>query len=169
MTRSRHGDPRVSVIVPTYQRSERLRRALASVLAQTVEVLEIIVVDDASDDGTPSVVASLADPRVRYLVHDENRGLAAARNTGFEASRGAYVTFLDDDDELPPQLCRGDVPGPRRCAGRCRVHRLRRPGDRGARRSSPRLETSSHRHTPTQPRTLRTEISSGASRSADGS
>jgi glycosyltransferase involved in cell wall biosynthesis len=102
MTEPQPGSPMVSVIVPTYRRPELLKRAAASVLAQTFEDFEVIVVDDASDDATGRVVETLDDARVRYLRHDENRGLAAARNTGFRASRGAYIAFLDDDDELLP-------------------------------------------------------------------
>ncbi|MFC4551167.1 MULTISPECIES: glycosyltransferase family 2 protein [Halorussus] len=88
---------RVSVIVPTYDRADVLPRAIDSVLAQTVEDLELLVVDDASTDETPELVADY-DDRVTLLRHDENRGACAARNTGIEAAEGDYVAFLDSDD-----------------------------------------------------------------------
>lgn len=93
----------VSVIVPTYNRAEDLPDTVDSVLAQTHEELELLVVDDASTDDTRSVVESYDDPRVEYIRHEENRGGSAARNTGIEASEGEYVAFLDSDDEWLPQ------------------------------------------------------------------
>ena len=99
--------PVVSVVVPTYNRLERLERAIESVLNQRFEDLELIVVDDRSVENVEAVVEGFDDPRVRYLAHDTNRGVSAARNTGIEASRGEYIAFLDDDDEwLPHKLNR---------------------------------------------------------------
>ena len=72
---------------------------MRSVLAQTYGDLELIVVDDASTDNTPEVVAGIKDPRVKYLRHDQNKGGAAARNTGIDASEGEYIAFNDSDDE----------------------------------------------------------------------
>jgi len=91
--------PLVSVIIPTHDRVQLLKEALASVEAQygvgeTFEI-EVIVVDDASA-GDASVIRDL--PRTRYIRLATNRGLAAARNIGIEASRGQYLAFLDDDD-----------------------------------------------------------------------
>ncbi|EMA58880.1 glycosyltransferase family 2 protein [Halorubrum lipolyticum] len=98
--------PRVSVIIPTYNRAETLARAVDSALAQTVDDIEVLVVDDGSTDGTRALIEE-GDPRVRYLAHDTNRGVSAARNTGVEAARGEYVAFLDSDDEwLPRKLDR---------------------------------------------------------------
>ena len=91
--------PRVSVIIPTYNRVNVLTRAIDSVLDQTVTDLEIIVVDDGSTDDTLSVLNSYQDPRVRHIAHDTNRGANIARNTGIEAAKGEYVAFLDSDDE----------------------------------------------------------------------
>lgn len=93
--------PLVSVHITTYNRAERLRRCLDSVLAQDYENLEIIVVDDASEDRTEEVVASYRekDPRIAYYRHERNRGNARARNTALEHSSGEFVAFLDDDDE----------------------------------------------------------------------
>lgn len=94
--------PRVSVIIPTFNRSGYLRQAIASVLAQTYADFEIVVVDDGSTDDTATVVASFADPRIVYLRQD-NAGRSAARNFGMERARGAYLAFLDDDDLFLPQ------------------------------------------------------------------
>jgi len=99
--------PRVSVVIPTHNRGELLARAVDSALAQTVDDIEVLVVDDGSIDGTRALIEDYADPRVRYLAHDANRGVSAARNTGVEAARGDYVAFLDSDDEwLPRKLDR---------------------------------------------------------------
>jgi hypothetical protein len=88
--------PEVSVVVPTYQRRELVRRAVASVAAQTFEDLEIIVVDDGSTDGTRGALAGF-DRRLRY-AWQPNRGVSAARNAGIRLARGAVVAFLDSDD-----------------------------------------------------------------------
>lgn len=95
--------PRVSVVIPTYDRVETLPRAVESALAQTVDDIEVLVVDDGSTDGTRALIEDVADPRVRYLAHDANRGVSAARNTGVEGARGDYVAFLDSDDEWLPR------------------------------------------------------------------
>jgi glycosyltransferase involved in cell wall biosynthesis len=96
----------VSVIIPTYNRSGLLPRALDSVLTQTYKDLEVLVVDDASTDDTSEVVAAYeSDPRVRYLPQKDNRGVSAARNRGLAEARGQFIAFLDSDDEwLPPKL-----------------------------------------------------------------
>ena len=94
--------PKVSVIVPTHNRASMLPRAVDSVLAQTFTDFELIIVDDASEDETPEVVAGMTDPRIRPFRHSHNRKLAATRNTGIANARGEYVAFLDDDDEFLP-------------------------------------------------------------------
>jgi glycosyltransferase involved in cell wall biosynthesis len=99
------GAPAVSAVIPAYNREATIERAARSVLDQDFRDLELIVVDDASTDGTVRVVEALGDPRVRLLQHDANRRAAAARNTGIRAARGRYVAFLDSDDEwLPGKL-----------------------------------------------------------------
>jgi glycosyltransferase involved in cell wall biosynthesis len=95
--------PVVSVIVPTYNRGHLLGRAIRSVLDQTFQDLEVLVVDDGSSDGTEAVVRAFPDPRIRYLRHDVNRGACAARNTGIRAATGAYIAFQDSDDEWLPE------------------------------------------------------------------
>lgn len=94
---SRAVKPRVSVIVPTYNRARLLRRALASVYAQTRAPDEVLVVDDGSTDGTEALVREWY-PQARYLAQS-NRGVSAARNHGVQAANGNWLAFLDSDDE----------------------------------------------------------------------
>jgi glycosyltransferase involved in cell wall biosynthesis len=95
--------PAVTVIIPTFNRAAIVGRAIRSVLAQTFEDWELIVVDDGSTDGTEQAVKSFSDDRIKYVRHERNRGGAAARNTGIRCARGEYVAFLDSDDEWPPE------------------------------------------------------------------
>ena len=94
--------PLVSAVIPTYRRANLLLRAIRSALNQTVRDLEVVVVDDASRDGTQRAVQQIRDPRIRYIEHAKNKGLPASRNTGIRAARGAFIAFLDDDDEWLP-------------------------------------------------------------------
>lgn len=94
--------PTFTVLVPTYGRAHLLPRSLTSVLQQTWTDFELLVIDDASEDTTSDVVASMVDPRVRYLRRATNGGGAAARNTGLAVARGRYIALLDDDDEFLP-------------------------------------------------------------------
>jgi glycosyltransferase involved in cell wall biosynthesis len=96
-------NPAVSVVVPVYNRARTLARALSSILAQTFPDFELIVVDDGSTDDSAGVAEGFGDSRIRVLRHPENRGVAAARNTGIGAARGNYVAFLDSDDEWLPE------------------------------------------------------------------
>jgi glycosyltransferase involved in cell wall biosynthesis len=97
--------PKVSVVIPTYNRAGFLRLAVQSVLNQSFGDFEILIVDDASEDDTPAVVAGFADARIRYIRHERNRRIAGTRNTGIVNSAGDYIAFLDDDDEwLPSKL-----------------------------------------------------------------
>jgi glycosyltransferase involved in cell wall biosynthesis len=93
----------VSVIIPAYNRAHSVGRAIRSVLNQTYQGFEIILVDDGSTDDTEGVVRSLNDDRIRYIRHDENKGAAAARNTGITAALGKYIAFQDSDDEWLPE------------------------------------------------------------------
>ena len=95
--------PKVSVIIPTYNRAHLVGRAIRSVLNQTYQDFEIIVVDDGSTDNTEEVVKSFNDPRIRYIRHEKNRGGSAACNTGIRAARGEYIAFQDSDDEWLPE------------------------------------------------------------------
>lgn len=91
--------PRISIIVPVFNREELIGRTLASVLAQTFRDYEVIIIDDGSTDRTRDVVAGFAqqDARIRYL-YQSNSGPGAARNRGITASRGQWIAFLDSDD-----------------------------------------------------------------------
>ncbi len=92
--------PDVSIIVPVYNRVSLIGEALASALAE--DSVEVIVVDDASTDGTWEVISRLADPRVRAIRMEQNSGQSVARNRGLDAARGKYIKFLDSDDLLVP-------------------------------------------------------------------
>jgi len=99
--------PAVSIVLPTYQREALIGRSIESVLRQTYEDFELIVVDDGSTDGTAERVAQFADPRIRYIRLDENRGAAAARNAGIRNAVAELLAFQDSDDEwLPDKLQR---------------------------------------------------------------
>jgi len=97
--------PRVSVIMPAYNVEPYVAEAVQSVLAQTFEDLEVVVVDDGSTDGTADTVAAIAarEPRVR-LVRQPNRGLAGARNTAMRMARGDLFALLDSDDLWEPEF-----------------------------------------------------------------
>lgn len=97
--------PVVSVVIPTYNRANKLQRAVDSVLNQTMGDLEVIVIDDASKDHTPTVMERYCDSRVEYYRHNINKNGSAARNTGIKHATGDYIAFLDSDDEwLPHKL-----------------------------------------------------------------
>jgi len=95
--------PDVSVIIPTYNRAKLLGRAVHSVLSQTFADFELIIVDDCSTDNTEEMIRGLTDKRIKFIRHEENRGAPAARNTGIKNARGAFIAFLDSDDEWSPQ------------------------------------------------------------------
>lgn len=97
--------PIVSVIIPTFNRSGSLPAAIISVLTQTYQNIEVIVVDDCSNEDIASVVAGLDDKRLRYIRREVNGGAAAARNTGLAQALGNYIAFQDSDDIwLPGKL-----------------------------------------------------------------
>lgn len=92
----------VSVIIPAYNRAQKVARAIASVLYQTFADYEIIVVDDGSRDNTGEILSRFR-PQIVPLRHTENRGVSAARNTGIKASRAPLIAFLDSDDYWLPE------------------------------------------------------------------
>ena len=95
---SSNTDPLVSVVIPTYERSQFLEGAIQTALGQTYENIEVIVVDDGSSEQYSDKIVSDYSDNVNCLQHEENKGLSAARNTGIRESGGEFVAFLDDDD-----------------------------------------------------------------------
>src|SRR5262249_55117741 len=95
--------PKVSVIIPTHNRAEFLRSAITSVLKQTFQDFEIVIIDDASKDHTREVIANFNDTRIKVIYNQVNKGDAGARNIGVMNSNCEYIAFLDDDDEWLPE------------------------------------------------------------------
>lgn len=97
---------KVDAVIPTYNDSrETLKRSIQSALNQTIDDLQVIVVDDDSKYDTKSIIEEFDDERLYFISLDENKGGSAARNTGANASTGEYIAFLDADDEwLPSKL-----------------------------------------------------------------
>lgn len=111
------GDVTVSVIIPVYNRTGLLRRAVGSVLAQTHQNFEILIVDDASSIDIAAVVDGFADPRVRLLRNDENRGGGYSRARGAKEARGDFCAFLDSDDWWMPDKLRRQLAAARTMPG----------------------------------------------------
>lgn len=95
--------PKVSVLVPTYNRASYIQEAVQSALQQTCQDIEVIVVDDGSTDDTAGVIRAIKDPRLRYTFQ-ENRGVASALNTAARLAQGEYVAMLGSDDRWHPEL-----------------------------------------------------------------
>lgn len=91
------GNARISVIIPTYNRASSVNKAIESVLVQSYQDYEIIVVDDGSTDETRDILKPFRE-RIRY-IYQENKGVSAARNTGIQKAKGEWIAFLDSDDE----------------------------------------------------------------------
>lgn len=94
---------RVSVILPTYNRAECLGEAINSVLAQTYEDFELLIVDDGSTDNTREIVEKYSDSRIQYYKLDINGGQSKARNYGMRLAKGEFIAFEDSDDLWMPQ------------------------------------------------------------------
>lgn len=96
--------PKVSVIIPTCNRPELLARAIHTVLLQTYQDFEIIVVDDGDNNSAKATIAALHDARITYIAHDvPRRGGSATRNTGIKNAKTEFIAFCDDDDEWLPE------------------------------------------------------------------
>lgn len=96
--------PFFSVITPSFRRCELLRRNIKSLVNQTFDNYEHIIVDDACDSATFNLIKEINDPRIVYLSHSLQQGAAASYNTGIKSSKGSYILFLDDDDEYLPEF-----------------------------------------------------------------
>lgn len=94
--------PEISVIMPTYNRAGIITQAIDSIVNQTFQNWELIIVDDGSTDDTGKIVEAIKDPRIRYLKQT-NQGPAAARNYGISKAAGKWICYLDSDDELLPE------------------------------------------------------------------
>jgi glycosyltransferase involved in cell wall biosynthesis len=90
-------NPKVSVVIPTYNRSDKVRKGVESVLAQSLKDLEVIVVDDGSSDNTEQALRQAFGDSIRYYFQP-NQGVSVARNKGIEEARGEWIAFLDSDD-----------------------------------------------------------------------
>ena len=95
----------ISVVIPTYNRANTLLRSAQSVLNQTLQDIELIIVDDCSLDDTGQIISNLEkmDSRVRSIRLEKNSGACVARNTGIEAAKGEYIAFQDSDDKWRPE------------------------------------------------------------------
>src|SRR6266704_594323 len=104
-------EPLVSVIMPTYNRAKLIDKSIESVLSQTYRRLELIVIDNYSQDETETVVKSFSDqdPRVRYFKYANHGLVAASRNAGIDAAKGQYLAFLDSDDLWLPEKVQKQV------------------------------------------------------------
>lgn len=90
--------PKISVIMPVYKVERYVAHSIQSVLDQSMDDWELILVDDASPDTSADIIAKFAEPRIRYIKHENSQGPAKARNTGILAARGNFIALLDSDD-----------------------------------------------------------------------
>ena len=101
--------PRVSLLMAAYNGAAFIGESIASLLAQSFADFELIIIDDASTDGTAKIVAAYADPRIRLLRNTANLGIVGTRNRGFAAARGIFVAILDQDDLSRPRRLEAQV------------------------------------------------------------
>lgn len=94
--------PKISVVIPVYNCQEFVRTAIHSILAQTYRDFELLLLDDASSDGSLEIMQSFKDPRIRLIRNDVNLGIAKTHNRGIELARGEYLAMLDHDDYSYP-------------------------------------------------------------------
>jgi glycosyltransferase involved in cell wall biosynthesis len=96
-------EPKVSVVIPTYNRSAYLRQAIDSVLTQSYGAFEIVISDNCSSDDTESIVRGLGEPRIRYFRNTQNIGMVPNWNAGIRRARGKYIAILEDDNRWHPR------------------------------------------------------------------
>ena len=121
-------NPKISVVIPTYNREDKVRKAIESALAQSFTDLEVIVVDDGSSDDTGQAFSETFGDRIRYYFQ-ANQGASVARNKGIEEARGEWIAFLDSDDvwekeklELAAEALDQFARTVRRLLHRCSIH-----------------------------------------------
>lgn len=90
--------PKVSIILPTHNRAHFIKKSIKSVLAQTYNQYELIIIDDGSTDDTERIIQDIKDERLIYIKHPHQKGANAARNTGIQHAKGEYIAFQDSDD-----------------------------------------------------------------------
>jgi len=95
--------PLVSIIMATYNRAHTIERAIDSALKQTYKNIELIIIDDGSTDDTQKILSKYHDPRISIHVHEKNKGVTGAKNSGLDRIKGDWFTILDSDDEIIPQ------------------------------------------------------------------
>ena len=96
---SKHNNPKVSVILPTFNRAHLIEKSIKSVLNQTYKKFELIIVDDLSTDNTKEVISKIADERICYLRNEKNLGPSGSRNIGIAHSQSEFIAFQDSDDQ----------------------------------------------------------------------
>jgi glycosyltransferase involved in cell wall biosynthesis len=99
----------ITVAIPTYNRSQYLKKAIKSVISQTFEDFELIVIDNASSDNTSEMVHSFSDPRIKYFRNKYNIGMIKNWNRAIKLARGQYLLILGDDDKLKPNFLEKSV------------------------------------------------------------
>ena len=110
----------ISIIVPVFRVEEYIRRCLDSILAQTYTDFEAILIDDGSDDGCPAICDEYAEKDARFrVIHQKNRGASAARNAGLDAAKGEFITCIDPDDWVSPDMLKRMVSSIGGCAMCC--------------------------------------------------
>ncbi len=97
-------NPKISVIIPVYNREKYIKNCLEVITNQTYKDLEIIIVNDGSSDNSINIINTFTDERIKLIHHEKNQGLSAARNTGIDNATGKYIHFMDDDDEVNPEF-----------------------------------------------------------------
>jgi glycosyltransferase involved in cell wall biosynthesis len=111
-------NPQISVVIPTYNRAEKVQKAVESVFAQSFPAFEVIVVDDGSSDGTDAALRTAFGDRIRY-VYQPNQGVSVARNRGIEEARGEWVAFLDSDDRWEKDKLKWQLTALEKCGPAC--------------------------------------------------
>lgn len=96
--------PLISIITPVYNTAQYLPACLSSILNQTYENIEILIIDDASTDNSTDVIKTFTDPRIKFFQQSTNQGQSVARNLGLDEAKGEYICFVDSDDIAHPQM-----------------------------------------------------------------